>query len=91
MILGFMSAIPSLSSRQMRNNTFLVQYSDEIITKSISQAQEENFACGLELLVHFQIGLGFKVIGGLSLVLLSHVGSLVTLFLENLESRGNIV
>ena len=54
------SIIPSPSSRQIKNNTFLVQCSDEIITKSISWAQEGNFARGLKLLVHFQIGLGFS-------------------------------
>ena len=42
----------------------LLQYSDEIITKSISWAQAGNFARGLELLVQFQIGLGFRVIRG---------------------------
>ena len=50
-----MSIIHSLSSRNMRNNTFSVQYSDEFITKSISRVHEEKFACELELLVHFQL------------------------------------
>ena len=35
-----MSIIPSPSSRQMKNNISLVQYNDEIISKSISRAQE---------------------------------------------------
>ena len=57
-----MSIIPSPFSRRMKNNTFLVQYSDEIITKSISWAEEGIFfAYGLELLVHFQIGLRFRL------------------------------
>ena len=61
-----MSIIPCPSSRQMKNNTFSVQYSDEIITRSILRSHEGNFARGLELLVHFQIGVGFRVIGGFS-------------------------
>ncbi len=61
-----MSIIHRPSSRRMKNNTFLVQYSDEIITKSISRAQEGNFARRLKLLVRFQIGSRFKVIGGFS-------------------------
>ena len=44
-----MSIIPSPSNKQMKNNTFPVQYRDDIITKSISRAQDENFAYGLEL------------------------------------------
>ena len=35
--------IPSPSSKQMKMNTFLIPYSDEILTKSISQAQEGKF------------------------------------------------
>ena len=38
-----MSIIPSPSGRQMKNKTFLVQYSDEILTKSISHVQEGKF------------------------------------------------
>jgi hypothetical protein len=36
--------------------------------KAYHRRMKDNFACGLELLVHFQIGLGFKVIRGFSLV-----------------------
>ena len=38
-----MSIVHSPSSRQMRNNTFTIQNSDEIITKSISWVHEGNF------------------------------------------------
>ena len=38
-----MSIIPSPTSRQMKNNTFSIQYSDEIITKSISRLHEGIF------------------------------------------------
>ena len=61
-----MSVTPSHSTRQMKNNSFLVQYSDEITTKSISWEHEGNFALGLKLLVHFQIGFGFRFISGFS-------------------------
>ena len=58
--------MPSPPSRHMKNNIFSSQYSDEIDIKSISRAQHGNFVRGLELYVHFQIGLGFTVIGGIS-------------------------
>ena len=45
----------------------------------------ENFARGLELLVHFQISLGFKVIGGFS-----HVASFGSVLLKKLELKGLI-
>ena len=51
-----MSIIPSPSSRHMRNNTFFVLKSS---LKAYHERTRENFACGLDLLVHFQIGLGF--------------------------------
>lgn len=38
-----MSIIPGPSSRQMKNETFLEQYSDEIVPKRISWAQEGKF------------------------------------------------
>ena len=34
--------------------------------KAYHGRMRENFACGLELLVHFKIGLGFRVISGFS-------------------------
>jgi hypothetical protein len=63
-----MRIIPSPYSRQMKYNTFLVQFSDEIISKSISRSHEGKFCRGLELLVH----LGFRVIGCFSLVVSFH-------------------
>ena len=56
-----MSIIPSPSSRKMRNNTVSIQHSDEIIIKAYYGCKRENFARELELLVHFQIGLGLSV------------------------------
>ena len=61
-----MGITPSSSGRQMKNNAFSVQHSDEIVTKSISRAHDNNYARGLELLVHFQIGLFSGFIGGFS-------------------------
>ena len=61
-----MSIIHSPSSGAMKNNKILVQYSDEIITKSISQAREGKFCPWVGIIGPFQIGVGFRVIGGLS-------------------------
>ena len=48
----------------MKNNKVLVQHSDESSLKAYHGHMRDNFARGLELLVHFQIGLEFRVIGG---------------------------
>ena len=71
-----MSIIPSNSSRQMENNKFSVQYSDETITKKhITGARGNLFPRGLKLLVHFQISLGFRLLVA-SLMWLLLMGSL---------------
>ena len=62
-----MSIIPIPYIKQMRNNTFSIQFSDKFIVKSIAHVQDGKICIhGLELLVRFQIGLGFRVIGGFS-------------------------
>ena len=68
----------------MKINVISVQYGDEIITNNISRAWRENFARGLELLVHFQINLGSRVIGGFSswLLLVASLGSILLNFLR---------
>ena len=45
-----MSIISSPSSRQMKDITFLVEYNDEIITKSISWAQEGKFCSWVRII-----------------------------------------
>ena len=83
-----MSIILSPSSRQMKNYIISIQYSDEIITKSISRAHEGNFAHGLELLVHFQIGFRVKGYWWLLSCGFFRWVLLVAFLLENLEPRG---
>ena len=57
-----MSIIPNSSSRQIKINTFSVQYSDEIITKSISRAQEGKFCPWANFFGPFSNR--FRVVGG---------------------------
>ena len=59
----------------MKNNTFSVQYSDEIITKSISRAQEDFFCMWAEIIG--PLSNWFRFIGG----------SLGSVLLKNLELR----
>ena len=61
-----MGIIPTPSSRQMKNNTFSIQYSDDIITKSILRAQE-----GKKLLVAWNYWSIFKLVKGLKLSMAS--------------------
>ena len=48
-----LSIIPSPSSRQMKNNTFSIQYNDQNITKSISRMHEGLFRSWAEILAPF--------------------------------------
>ena len=58
-----MDIIPNLIVEKLRIMHF--QY-DIVVTSSLKENdwhKRENFVRGLEFLVHFQIGLGFRVIG----------------------------